>query len=51
MLTNDVVSFEQPGPEMKKVELANWIDADEAAHKELPHLDYTVYLLLFEFSV
>ena len=37
MLTNDVVSFEQPGPEMKIAEFANSVDHDEVAQDKPPH--------------
>ena len=34
MITNDIVSLEQPGPEF-----ANRVDFDEVAHNKPPHLD------------
>ena len=37
--------------ETKIAEFAVSVDLDEVAHNELPHQVYTVFLLVFEFSV
>ena len=40
MLTNDVVSSEQPGPEMETAEFANSLDLHEAAQNEPPYVEF-----------